>query len=61
MSTKSVDIIAVCPNCKESVQIRLNKKEAKIIFKSFKMDKNEGNKYRDRELKKCQQLREVLE
>jgi len=50
---KEVTLLAVCPHCNEAVQISLNKREAKVIFKSFRMNKRDGDKYREENLKKC--------
>jgi hypothetical protein len=35
---KAINLVGVCPHCGESVEMTITKKQAKIIWKSFKME-----------------------
>jgi hypothetical protein len=45
-----VALIGVCPHCHESVEMMISKKQAKLIFKSFKLNIKDAQLFSDRTL-----------
>jgi hypothetical protein len=37
---KAINLVGTCPHCGESVEMLITKKQAKIIWKGFKMEMN---------------------
>jgi predicted DCC family thiol-disulfide oxidoreductase YuxK len=45
-----VALIGTCPYCHEAVEMVITKKQAKLLYKSFKMNIHEAQRLTDKEL-----------
>jgi len=45
-----VALVGVCPHCHESVEMMISKKQAKLIFKSFKLNIKDAQLFSDKAL-----------
>jgi len=49
-----VALIGTCPHCKEPVELVISKRQAKLIFKAFKLPTRQAQLYSEKELEKLQ-------
>lgn len=51
MSTPThVTLVGTCPRCKEAVELVISKRQAKLVFKAFKMPIKQAQLYSERAL-----------
>jgi hypothetical protein len=49
-SPTAVALVGVCPHCGESVEMVITKKQAKLLYKSFKLDIQQAQKVSEKTL-----------
>lgn len=46
----AVALVTVCPHCGESVEMTITKKQAKLLYKSFKLDIHDAQRVSEKTL-----------